>query len=138
MPFWKAIPEGAIHSWQILVLTKNSFEQSFVAGTVPQLTGPIGIAQLTGEVVQAGIAPVLEFAAIISISLGIFNLFPFPGLDGGRIIFVLIEWVRRGKRISPKKEGLVHTIGFLILIALIVVISYFDVMHIIQGTGLTP
>jgi regulator of sigma E protease len=138
MPFWEAFPQGAVHSWQIIVLTKNAFEQSFIAGTVPQFTGPIGVAQLTGEVVQAGITPLLEFAAIISISLGIFNLFPIPGLDGGRILFVVIEWFRRGKRISPEKEGLVHTIGFILLIVLLIVISYFDIMRIISGTGIGP
>jgi regulator of sigma E protease len=137
-PFWEAFPQGAVHSWQIIVLTKNAFEQSFIAGTVPQFTGPIGVAQLTGEVVQAGITPILEFAAIISISLGIFNLFPIPGLDGGRILFVVIEWFRRGKRISPAKEGLIHTIGFLLLIVLLIVISYFDIMRIVQGTGIGP
>jgi regulator of sigma E protease len=138
MPFWEAFPQGAIHSWQTIVLYKNGIEQAIVAGSAPELTGPIGIAQLTGEVVQAGFTPLLEFAALISISLGIFNLFPFPGLDGGRIVFVAIEWVRRGKRISPRKEGLIHTIGFLILIALILVISYFDVMRIISGQSLVP
>ena len=75
---------------------------------------------------------------MISINLGIFNLLPFPGLDGGRLIFVLLEWVRRGKRISPQKEGLVHMIGFFTLLALILVISYFDISRIIQGESLLP
>jgi regulator of sigma E protease len=87
---------------------------------------------------KAGISPLLEFAALISINLAIINLFPFPGLDGGRIIFVAIEWVRRGKRISPKREGLVHLIGFIVLILLLVVISYYDIAHIIQGESTLP
>ena len=65
-------------------------------------------------------------------------MLPFPGLDGGRILFVFIEWVRRGKRISAKTEGLIHTIGFVVLIALILVVSYFDVMRLIQGTSIIP
>jgi regulator of sigma E protease len=65
-------------------------------------------------------------------------MLPFPGLDGGRLIFVALEWVRRGKRISPKREGLVHLIGFAVLMLLIIVISYFDITHIIQGDNILP
>ncbi|MHB8084923.1 MAG: M50 family metallopeptidase [Dehalococcoidia bacterium] len=137
-PFWQAIPDGIVHSWEILVLFRNEIISWFIRGSVPQLAGPIAIAQLTGEVVKAGISPLLEFAALISINLGIFNLLPFPGLDGGRLIFVLLEWVRRGKRISPQKEGMVHLIGFIALIVLILVISYFDVARIIHGESLIP
>jgi regulator of sigma E protease len=138
LPFWQAVPDSITHSWDILVLFRNEILSWFIRGTMPQLAGPIAIAQLTGEVVKAGISPLLEFAALISINLGIFNLLPFPGLDGGRLIFVLLEWVRRGKRISPQKEGLVHMIGFIALIVLILIISYFDVARIIHGESLIP
>jgi len=87
---------------------------------------------------KAGLSPLLEFAALISINLAIINLFPFPGLDGGRLIFVGIEWARRGKRISPKREGLVHLIGFIVLIILIVVISYYDIANLISGESVLP
>jgi regulator of sigma E protease len=138
MPFWEAVPAGFTHSWEILVLFKNEIVGWFVKNTAPQLAGPIAIAQITGEVYKAGISPLLEFMALISINLGVFNLLPFPGLDGGRLVFVLLEWVRRGKRISPQKEGLVHLIGFAALILLILVISYFDVSRIINGGSLLP
>ena len=138
MPFWEAIPNGFVHSWEILVLFKNEVVGWFVRSTAPQLAGPIAIAQITGEVYKAGISPLLEFMALISINLGIFNLLPFPGLDGGRLVFVFLEWIRRGKRISPQKEGLVHLIGFVALIVLILVISYFDVARIINGGSLLP
>jgi len=138
MPFWQALPTSIVHSWEILVLFKNEVTSWFVRSTAPQLAGPIAIAQLTGEVIKAGISPLLEFAALISINLGIFNLLPIPGLDGGRLVFVLLEWARRGKRISPQKEGLVHMIGFLAMILLIIVISYFDVARIIRGESLLP
>ncbi|MBN1375704.1 MAG: site-2 protease family protein [Dehalococcoidia bacterium] len=137
-PFWEAIPNSFIHSWEILILFKNEVASWFVRSTAPQLAGPIAIAQITGEVYKAGISPLLEFMALISINLGIFNLFPFPGLDGGRLVFVFLEWVRRGKRISPQKEGLVHLIGFFTLILLILVISYFDISRIISGGSLLP
>jgi regulator of sigma E protease len=70
--------------------------------------------------------------------LAIINLLPFPGLDGGRLIFVALEWIRRGKRISPKREGLVHLIGFVLLILLIIVISYYDIANIIHGESALP
>jgi len=138
MSFWRAVPNSVTHSWDILILFRNEVVSWFVRSTGPQLAGPIAIAQLTGEVLKAGISPLLEFTALISINLGVFNLLPFPGLDGGRLIFVLLEWVRRGKRISPQKEGMVHMIGFFALLALILVISYFDVARIIQGDSLLP
>lgn len=138
MPFWQAVPASITHSWEILILFKNEAVSWFVRSTAPKLAGPIAIAQLTGEVIKAGISPLLEFTALISINLGIFNLLPFPGLDGGRLIFVFLEWFRRGKRISPQKEGLVHLIGFMALIVLILVISYFDIARIIQGESLLP
>jgi regulator of sigma E protease len=137
-PFWKAVPASIIHCWEILVLFRNQVIGWFIGGAAPQVTGPIGIAQITGEIAKAGISPLLEFAALISINLAIINIFPFPGLDGGRLIFVLLEWIRRGKRISPKREGLVHLIGFAVLLLLIIVISYFDIAHIVQGDSILP
>ncbi len=137
-PFWKAIPLGVGACIETFVLFKNEIV-SMIIGVVPIiLTGPIGIAQITGEVAKAGISPLLEFAAFISINLAIVNLFPIPALDGGRIVFVLLEWVRRGKRISPKTEGLMHLIGFAMLIGVILIITYQDIIRIISGESLIP
>ena len=120
----------------ILVLTKNSFHMWAAGGPNPGLTGPIGIAQVTGEVAEVGVFPFFELVAIISISLGLINILPIPALDGGRLMFVLIEWARRGRRISPQREGLVHVIGFAILIGLIVVVSFFDISRILSGDSI--
>jgi len=136
-PFWKAIPSSITHCWEILVLFRNEIVTWFL-GATPQLAGPIGIAELTGEVAKAGFSALLEFTALISINLAIINLFPFPGLDGGRLVFVALEWVRRGRRIPPQKEGLVHLIGFIVLIIVIAVVSYYDIIRIIQGESLLP
>ena len=137
-PVWQAIPSSIQHCWEILILFRNAIVSLIIGGTEFQVAGPVGIAQLTGEFAKAGIIPLLEFTALISINLAIINLFPFPGLDGGRLVFVALEWVRRGKRISPQKEGLVHLIGFIALILLLLVVSYYDVMRIIQGESLLP
>jgi len=137
-PFWKAIPMGAVEYKETYVLFKNVIVSTFIGTTPVQVAGPVGIAQLTGEVAKAGISPLLEFAAFLSINLAIINLFPIPALDGGRIVFVLLEWVRRGKRISPKTERLVHLVGFMMLIGAIAVVSYFDIIRIISGESLIP
>jgi len=137
-PFWKAVPMGVSSCIETFILFKNGIV-SMIVGTIPaKVTGPVGIAQLTGEVAQAGISPLLEFAAFLSINLAIINMFPLPALDGGRIAFVLLEWVRRGKRIAPKAEGLVHLIGFSLLIVFFLAITYQDIMRIISGESLIP
>ena len=131
--FWVAIRNGAASYWNMIVLFKDGIV-GMIKGTVPvNVTGPVGIAQLTGEIVKTGIANLLSFAAVISLNLGIINIFPIPAMDGGRIVFVLLEWVRRGKRISPKTEGMVHTIGFMLLMLVFILISYHDILRIISG-----
>jgi regulator of sigma E protease len=99
----------------------------------------VGIGQLTGEIavadasLDAKIITFVTLAATLSFSLAILNILPIPALDGGRIFFVLVEIARRGKRISPEREGLVHLVGFAILIGLIAVISVQDIARIIRG-----
>jgi len=137
-PFWRAVPLGITEFIETFVLYKNGII-SMIIGTAPAtLIGPVGIVQITGEIAKVGISPLLEFVALISLILGIVNLFPLPALDGGRIAFVLLEWVRRGKRVSPKTEGLVHAIGFILLIAAMLAITYQDIIRIISGGSLIP
>ena len=137
-PFWEAIPMGVSECIEIFVIIKNEVLSWIIGATPPQVTGPVGIAQITGEAAKAGVSPLLELTGFISINLGIINLLPLPALDGGRIVFVLLEWVRRGKRVAAKTEGLVHLIGFAMLIALILVITYQDIIRIISGGSLIP
>ncbi len=133
LPLWEAVPAGVKEAYQTLVLFKNEIERWIIGASSPQVTGPVGIAQLTGEVARSGFSPLVEFAAFISINLGIVNILPLPALDGGRIAFVLLEMVRRGRRISPKTEGLVHLVGFLLLIGLILVVTYGDIVNIVTS-----
>ncbi len=137
-PFWKAIPLGVVTCIETFVLFKNTIVGMIIGAIPVELTGPVGIAQITGEVAKAGISPLLEFAAFLSINLALINIFPLPALDGGRIVFVLLEWVRRGRRVSSKIEGLVHTIGFAMLMAAVALITYQDIIHIIGGESLMP
>jgi regulator of sigma E protease len=137
-PFWEAIPKGVTQCIETFVIFKNEILKWIIGAAPVQVTGPVGIAQLTGEVAQAGLSPLLQFTGFISINLAIVNILPLPALDGGRIVFVLLAWVRRGKRISPKTEGLVHAIGFAILIAAILAVTYQDIARIIAGQSLLP
>jgi regulator of sigma E protease len=137
-PPWQAIPKGLSSYGSIFAGIKDSFAMLFSGDVVAKdaVAGPIGIAQLTNEVNEnGGAAALFQFAALISIILGIMNLLPLPALDGGRIVFVLIEAARKGKRISAKTEGFVHMIGFALLLALFVLISYNDIQRIISGEG---
>jgi regulator of sigma E protease len=137
-PFWKAIPLGVSACIETFILFKNGII-NMIIGTAPvAVAGPVGIAQLTGEVAKAGISSLLEFAAFLSINLAIINIFPLPALDGGRIAFVLLEGVRRGKRIAPKAEGLVHLIGFAMIMAFFLAITYQDIIRIVSGESLMP
>lgn len=135
-PPWEAIPIGARSCIESLVLYKNGIF-GIILGTIPFTpAGPVGIVQVTGEVAHSGISPLLELAAFISIAIAITQLIPFPALDGGRILFVLLEWIRRGKRVSAKTEGIVHSIGFMILLGLLVLITYQDIFRWITGGSL--
>ena len=136
-PPWKAIPQGFVGTWESLLLMKQAISGAVSSGSAPEFSGPVGIAQLTGEVtVEAGITGWLAIAVLLSINLAILNILPIPALDGGRIVFVVLEWVRRGKRVPPEKEGLVHLAGFGFLITAILAIMASDINRVISGGSL--
>jgi len=95
---------------------------------VPEgVAGPVGIAKLTSQFMQEGIIALLQFVALLSISLGVINIMPFPALDGGRFLFILFEIVSR-RRPSAKWESMIHGIGFVLLVLLIFVITWNDIV----------
>ena len=129
---------GISQTFETMVLFKNAILSLFIGTVSLDIAGPVGIAQITGEAARAGISPLLEFTAFLSLNLAIINILPLPALDGGRIVFVLLEWLRRGKRISPKREGLVHLIGFAMLLALMLAVTLQDIIRITSGESLLP
>jgi len=105
-------------------------------GSGPAVSGPVGIAETTGNVAREGGAPPLfELAALLSINLGVINLLPLPMLDGGRIFFLLIEVLRGGRRIAPEKEAIVHLVGFVLFVALAVVVTFADISRLVSGNS---
>ena len=118
---------------EILLLFRNEVSRWIAGASSIQVAGPIGIAQMTGDVAESGISPLILWTALLSINLAIINLIPFPALDGGRIAFVLVEIVRGGRRLAPEKERFVHAAGFAMLIAAIVMISVNDIQRLFEG-----
>ena len=93
------------------------------------VAGPVGIYKLVGEASDLGIVYLLAFTAIISVSLGVINLVPFPALDGGRLLFLIIESIK-GSPIRPGIANTINYVGFVVLIGLMLFISYFDLLKI--------
>ena len=135
----ESIAAGWTQTRDTFILVRNRIRSWIAGGEAIELSGPVGIARVTGEVVdRAGWSRLIELAALISLNLAIINILPLPMLDGGRIMFVLIEIARRGKKISPEREGLVHMAGFAALLVFIVVISYFDIIKAVSGEPVIP
>ena len=133
-PPWTAVRLGVVSTWDMLTLMGREIRGWFGGGRGPELSGPIGIAQITGEVTrQGGLQGWMLVAILLSINLAVLNILPIPMLDGGRLLFVFIEWVRGGKRVPSEKEGLVHLIGFVALLALVIAISANDIMRLVRG-----
>lgn len=102
-------------------------------GLSEDVAGPVGIAVITGKVVEQGLVQILQFIALLSVNLAILNILPIPALDGGRILFVIIEKLRGGKAVRAQIEGTVHLIGFVVLLGLIVLVTYRDIVMLITG-----
>jgi regulator of sigma E protease len=135
---WEALPKGTTALIDTVVLTYNEIRVRVGGGggaateNTPAFQGPVGIAAVTGDIIErAGWRSLIEFAALLSLNLAIFNALPLPMLDGGRMMFVFLELIRGGRRISPEKEAFVHLTGFVLLMATVVVITYFDIVRLV-------
>jgi len=127
---WEALKEGIRKTWEIIALTFLTIVKLFQGVvSIKTLGGPIMIGQLTGQVAQEGISYLVPLLAVISINLGILNLLPVPILDGGMIVFLLMELVI-GKPISIKKRDMAQKAGIFLLAALIVVVTINDLSRI--------
>lgn len=128
------IPQAWNNTRFVVKLVYNSLWQ-LVTGRagMEQMSGPVGVVSEVNTAVNSGSNSwfyILELTALLTINLGVFNLLPIPALDGGRLLFMIIELISR-KRIPPEKEGMVHAIGFMLLIALIIFVSYNDIVKLI-------
>lgn len=130
-PWHQAFVKGIVATFTMLVaiivalfsIIKNLL---IGAGVAEELSGPVGIAVMTGQMARLGYVYILQFVAILSINLAIINLFPLPALDGGRLIFLAVEKIR-GKRVSRKLENKIHLTGFAFLLLLMLAVTFRDV-----------
>ena len=118
----------------VKLLYKTVWELITGKQSMEVVSGPVGVVKEVNNAVNAGeqsFIYVLNLVALLTINLGVFNLLPLPALDGGRLLFVVIEWIRR-KPVPPEKEGEVHAIGFMLLIGLMIFISYRDIINLFK------
>ncbi len=125
---WQGIKATGDLTVQIVVAFGKLIGSLFTTGQVSgDVAGPIGIAVLTGQVTKLGFVYVLQFTALLSINLAIINILPFPALDGGHLLFLLIEKIRGGKTMKQAKvENIIHLVGFAFLLLLIALVTYRD------------
>lgn len=133
-PIWQAPFKGIAHTFSVTGDFINQIAMMIGGAIKPQLAGPVGIVKITGEVAATlpvlGWWPILSLTAILSLNLAIINILPIPALDGGRVLLILIEVLRGGKRLKPEREGLINFIGMALLLTLMVVITVNDVIHL--------
>ena len=128
LAIWEGIKTTFYLFWVILVAFYELFKNLFVGqGLTQELTGPVGIAVLTGQVAHMGFVYILQFTALFSINLAIINFLPIPALDGGRVLFLIIEKIK-GSPVKRELEAALHNIGFALLMLLVIVVTYRDVL----------
>lgn len=107
-----------------------TLEQLFTGGVkMNQLSGPVGIFSIVGEQAKDGVASLIYLMAFLSINVGFINLLPFPGFDGGHILFIIIEKIK-GSPVKPETENMIHTVGLFLLMALMVYITFNDILKL--------
>lgn len=135
-PWYMTPIEGVKITWsvtsQMFVMVPEALKALFAnlfSSSTGGVAGPVGIAVMTGQVARQGFVSLLQFAGFLSVNLAIINAIPFPALDGGRMVFVALEGIRR-KKLNPRTEAIIHNTGFLLLMALIAIVTYKDILNV--------
>ncbi len=135
VPWYRAPYIALVETYKIAKLTfeflGSFFTKLFTHGQFSEeVGGPVAIYTYTGLALKAGFMVLLQFVALLSINLGLINILPFPALDGGRIVFIALEKVYGKRIVREQVENVIHTIGFVLLIAFIVAITYKDIIRL--------
>jgi regulator of sigma E protease len=143
VPLASIIPVGVAQAWeqsgQMLAGIRD-----LVTGRAPldQIAGPLGMGQITSEIVSASPLPLwvtlAQLAILLSLNLAVLNLLPLPALDGGRLLFVIVEILRGGKKLAPEREGIVHIAGLILLLGFMVIVLVLDALRIYEGRSFLP
>ena len=132
MPFFTSIVEGFHSSIMLVKETVTGIAGLFTHKvSLDEVSGPVGMVALVGDAYKMGFEYLIFFTVIISLSLSVINLIPFPALDGGRLLFVIIEAVIR-RPIPPKIANTLNTAGFVILLLLMLIVTYHDVLNLFK------
>lgn len=137
--FWQKLFAGFTHSYNTISYSGKVFgdlisyaiREKDITPVKEGVSGPVGIAEITGQAVALGPISVLQFVGLLSLNLAVMNVLPIPALDGGRLFFILIEAITR-KKVYPNVEKWVHTVGFAVLLALIAVITFNDIVKLLR------
>ncbi|MBU1203091.1 site-2 protease family protein [Patescibacteria group bacterium] len=123
---WQGLKVTGIMIFRIIQALYYLIADLVTKGAVPEgFGGPVAVAMVTGEVIKLGFLRIVYFAAVLSINLGVINFFPFPALDGGRALFISLQAITR-RKLNEKVEAWIHNSGFIILVALLVIITVRD------------
>jgi regulator of sigma E protease len=143
VPLGSIITVGVAQAWERSV-QMLSVVRDLVTLRAPlnQIAGPLGMGQLTSELVSVSPLPLwitlAELAIALSLNLAILNLLPLPALDGGRLLFVIVEVLRGGKKLAPEREGIVHVAGLILLLGVMVIVLVMDALRIYEGRSFLP
>lgn len=143
VPWNEVIPVGVARAWEQTGMMLSGL-RDLVTGRAPldQIAGPIGMGQITSEIVGASPLPLwvtlAQLAILLSLNLAVLNLLPLPALDGGRLLFVIVEVLRGGKKLAPEREGFVHFAGLILLLGLMFIVAFLDIGRLLQGRSFLP
>lgn len=128
--FLNAINYATVKTKSLFRMMSNTVKSLFTGKVgVKDLSGPVGIYNIVGTQAQAGLESIIYLVAFLSINVGFINLIPLPAFDGGRILFLIIEKII-GKPLNPKVEGIIHTVGFFLLILLMIYVTFNDILKL--------
>ena len=127
----EAVSSGMKNTWNMTVMMGTVLKQLFTGDvSVKELSGPVGIVYAVNESAKVGVIYVIYLAAMLSMNLAIMNMLPFPALDGGRLIFLVIRKIT-GRRVTDEMEGKIHFIGIMLLFALMIYVTWNDIVRFI-------
>ena len=127
----KAVSSGVKNTWTMTVMMGKVLKQLFTGDvSVKELSGPVGIVYAVNESAKVGVIYVIYLAAMLSMNMAIMNMLPFPALDGGRLIFLVIRKIT-GKRVTDEMEGRIHFIGIMLLFALMIYVTWNDIIRFV-------
>ena len=143
VPWSSVIPVGLGEAWSQMVMMLGAIRDLITGqGGLGGIAGPIGMGQATSELVQGSLLPVwvtlTQLAILLSLNLAVLNLLPLPALDGGRLLFVIVEVLRGGKKLAPEREGIVHFAGLILLLGFMIVVAFLDIGRLVEGRPFLP